>query len=56
MELVENNVYISPEQFDGERRSEASDVWALGVVLLQLALGKNLEPMGKSIRKDSVLA
>lgn len=33
--------YLSPELEDGEPRSKKSDIWALGVVLLELAYGRD---------------
>jgi len=32
--------YISPEQWRGEKATEAADVWALGVILYELASGR----------------
>ena len=32
--------YMSPERMDGEKYSHQSDIWALGIILIELATGE----------------
>ena len=45
--LIRYNVgspsYMSPEAYESSRYSEKSDVWALGVILYEMLMGKTLD-------------
>lgn len=47
------NRYFSPEVINGKRQSEKSDVWAFGVVLLELAYGRDSFENTEIITMDS---
>mmetsp|Transcript_29513 Transcript_29513/g.66801 ORF Transcript_29513/g.66801 Transcript_29513/m.66801 type:complete len:376 (-) Transcript_29513:606-1733(-) len=46
--FVGTTCYMSPERLAGERYSYGADVWALGLILLELATGKYPYPMPDS--------
>lgn len=40
--------YMSPERMDGEKYSHQSDIWALGIILIELAKGEYPYKMWKN--------
>lgn len=53
--IVGTAAYVSPEQLRGERATERSDIFALGVVLYEMATGENPFQRNKSIEMFSAI-
>ncbi len=47
-EVVGTRRFIAPERMTGSLATPASDLWALGVVLCELATGRHVFPLGRS--------
>lgn len=53
--IVGTEAYVSPEQLRGEKATERSDIFALGVVLYEMATGENPFQRNKSIEMFSAI-
>jgi len=48
--FIGTTIYMSPERMEGEQYSYAGDIWSLGVILLEMLLGKY--PFPEAVQKD----
>jgi len=48
---VGSDLYQSPERVEGRRYGKSSDIWALGVILMEMILGAKVFKNKKAIRE-----